>query len=170
MPENVVFEFGGKRWGMVHGSFHETSEFIFESCEWAKKAPSFTALDVDYILVGHCGLPFVHTEENKTWINSGALGMPANDGTDRVWFCTISNEDNHFDLQFHALEYEMHETASYIRENKLPGVYGATLLSGLWDSLDILTESEQRKTGIPYRLNEQKISLVKHISSNKIVS
>jgi hypothetical protein len=33
----------------------------------------------------------------KRWINPGVIGMPANDGTERVWFLTMDcNEDAKF--------------------------------------------------------------------------
>lgn len=147
LPLNLILEFGGAKWGVVHGSAEETAKFVYKSSSWNEKSPSYNSLDVDHILAGHCGIPFVDLNDNHIWLNSGALGMPANDGTQRVWFSVITHEDAQFKTDFHSLEYDFKLTRSKMREGNLPSAYIETLETGFWDSTDVLNPEEIRLTG-----------------------
>ncbi len=164
LPDHLIVDFAGLKWGVIHGTSSETAQFVFKSNPWSDKQSSFDQLNVNHILAGHCGLPFHDSQFEHSWINSGAIGMPANDGTDRVWFCTIQDVGSHLQLEYHTLDYDMHETASFIRELHLPAVYAMTLLTGFWDSTDILNEEETKLTGIPIGLDQKAI----HLSKEKI--
>lgn len=153
LPESAVVHFGGKRWGLVHGSSSETSKFVYKSTPWAEKQAEMDLLGVDHILAGHCGIPCFDSKNGRAWINSGALGMPANDGTPRVWFCTIKHVGSNFEVQFHALEYDRETTDSLIRKNNLPEVYAKTLQTGLWDSTEVLRTEEAALTGVRIALD-----------------
>lgn len=83
----------------------------------------------------------------KVWLNSGALGMPANDGTPRVWFTTIKKKENDFEIQFHALDYDYLLQQTKMVELNLPKVYANTLQTGLWDSTEVLRSEEVALTG-----------------------
>ena len=74
---------------VVHGSYFNISEFIFKSSPWAVKEPNFTETNADLVISGHCGLPFSETHDNKTWINPGVIGMPANNGNTAVWYAIL---------------------------------------------------------------------------------
>jgi predicted phosphodiesterase len=147
LPESLVVEFGGKRWGIVHGSYQETAEFIYKSSPWSQKIQSFEAMNVDHILAGHSGIPFIDQQNGKAWINSGALGMPANDGTSRVWFCTIKRQVDGFLVEFNSLNYAIEVAQKKMIDSQLPIVYSDTLQSGLWHSTEVLRPEEVYLTG-----------------------
>ena len=114
-------------------------------------------MDVDIILAGHCGLPFSQTSEGKAWLNSGALGMPANDGTDRVWYMELHVLEGQIVATHHTFEYDTHEPSARMREEKLPQEYARTLLTGIWDSNEILPEEETNQEGQKIKLDGQSI-------------
>jgi len=158
LPDFIKFNFAEKKIGVVHGTFDETAGYIFKSTSWEKKAEQLSKMNVDVILAGHCGLPFLDFRENKAWLNSGAIGMPANDGTDRVWFMTLEEKMGEIIVQHHSLEYETHETSARMREAKLPQEYARTLLTGIWDSNEILPEEETSEQGIFMQLESNFIA------------
>lgn len=148
LPHRLEFDLGGKKVHVLHGSPHFISEFVFESTPWEQKQAYFDALDVDIIVAGHTGLPFAQEQNGKVWINPGVLGMPANDGTSRVWFATLDVVDGIVQYQFHTYEYDAGEANQIMLENGLSYQYADTLLTGLWDNNDILPPYETSQQGI----------------------
>jgi predicted phosphodiesterase len=147
LPDHLRFIWTGRRVYLLHGSFFNTSEFVFRSTDWAVKQTNFDATGADLILAGHCGLPFSHEKNGRLWLNAGVVGMPANDGTPRVWCMTLEPNGAETLFQHHPFVYDNVEAARRMRENKLPREYSETLLSGLWDNCEILPEAETAQRG-----------------------
>jgi predicted phosphodiesterase len=156
LPHHIKFSFGNKKITLVHGSWFYISEFIFRSTPWNVKKQNFEAADAAIIIGGHCGIPFSDTDGKYLWLNAGVIGMPANDGTTRVWFLTMNNEEAEKSLyQFHSLEYD-HQTASQLMlVNGLPKSYAHTLGTGIWDNCEILPEWETAQQGKPILLKTE---------------
>jgi len=160
LPNNIEFEFAGKTVAVVHGSFDHISEFIFVSSPTSIKRKNFEQTGSDIIVAGHCGLPFHQVVDDKLWLNPGVIGMPANDGTPRVWYLVLQEMDGKIQYTHHCLEYDHQTTYQLMRKHHLPLEYAETLQSGLWDNMEILPVSEKRLQGIPYNFeNSEKIHL-----------
>jgi predicted phosphodiesterase len=84
LPRRVDVTLAGRRLAAIHGGTSVINRFIFASTPAAEKIAEIDALAVDGVLAGHCGMPFTQMLDGRLWHNSGALGMPANDGTARV--------------------------------------------------------------------------------------
>jgi len=67
------------------------NRFIFASTPTAIKLGEIRKTGVDGIMGGHCGLPFTQAINRQLWHNAGAIGMPSNDGTPRVWFSLLGH-------------------------------------------------------------------------------
>ena len=147
LPHHIQFSYGGRNLIIVHGSWFQTSEFIFRSTPWEIKEANFEATGSEVIIAGHCGLPFAHAKGKNTWINAGVIGMPANDGTDRVWFVTMNEEGDNLNYEFHNYRYDNQQTGKQMRENNLPLSYATTLLTGVWDNCEILPAVETAQQG-----------------------
>lgn len=147
IPLNVSFTFGNKKCVVVHGSYFNISEFIFESTPWEIKAPNFTETKADLIIAGHCGLPFVETQQNKTWLNPGVIGMPANDSNTAVWYALMEEVNGEIKITHHQLEYDFEKASRLMEEANLPNEYSLTLKTGIWDNCDILPEMETNNQG-----------------------
>jgi predicted phosphodiesterase len=148
LPDHLCFTYADRRVYMLHGSFFDTSEFVFKSTPWSVKAANFEATQADIILSGHCGLPFQDVQDGKYWLNAGVIGMPANDGTTRVWYMILEATADGFMAQHHAFTYNNALAAALMAQNGLPKAYSGTLLSGIWDNCDILPEEETAMQGI----------------------
>lgn len=149
LPEFLSFNYAGQQFSVVHGSYFHTSEFLFKSTPWVEKSRNFEAMNADIILAGHCGLPFHDKQGEKYWLNPGVIGMPANDGTTRVWYLLIKPTDDGLDMEHRFFEFDYDETFARMLEEELPLAYAKTLSSGLWDNNDILPPTETAAQGIP---------------------
>lgn len=147
LPDHVTFELGGKKALVLHGSWFNTSEFVFKSTPWAVKDANFSATESDVILAGHCGLPFFQEVDGKAWLNAGVIGMPANDGTSRVWYLILELESGKMVAKHHFFEYDCIGASEAMMEHNLPLEYSITLESGLWDNNDILPDVETAAQG-----------------------
>ncbi len=148
LPMHLRFEYGGKQVYVLHGSYFNPSEFIFRSTPWEVKSANFQATEADIILAGHCGLPFRHEHNGLHWLNAGVIGMPANDGTPRVWFMTIDMDEQGLQIEHHAYEYDHERAASLMERAQLPREYSETLRTGIWDNCEILPEEETMQQGM----------------------
>lgn len=146
LPDFIHFEYAGKQCFVLHGSYFNTSEFIFSSTDWSIKQRNFEATKSDIILSGHCGLPFHSIQNNQYWLNAGVIGMPANDGNPSVWYM-ILDDKNGFSFEHHTLEYDYEKAQRLMQQHQLPSSYAQTLTSGIWDNCDILPEEETQMQG-----------------------
>ena len=148
LPEHISFQYAGRKVVMVHGSYHDTSAFIFESTEDEIKLAEMAAAQADVVLAGHCGIPFHSLLDDKCWINAGVIGMPANDSTSRVWYLLLDDQTG-FDFSHKSYEYDHPKTAKLMEEKGLPASYARTLSTGLWDNCEILPPTETNQQGVP---------------------
>ncbi len=147
LPHHIQFIYGKDKVTIVHGSWFHTSEFIFNSTEWSVKKNNFDGSKSTIIIAGHCGLPFKNQHQQLTWLNSGVIGMPANDGNNSVWFATADIKEGKFEAEFHQLQYDYKTAKKLMIENKLPISYAETLETGIWDNCEILPVEEAKMQG-----------------------
>lgn len=154
LPENISFSYANKKVTVVHGNYLNISEFIFASNADESKQHCFQETQSDVIIAGHCGLPFHQELKDKLWLNPGVIGMPANDGTPRVWYMVLEKTNNTLEYAHRSFEYDAVTAQKLMYQNHLPEAYGDTLTSGIWDNMEILPEIEKMGQGIPIYFNE----------------
>ncbi|MEX0694353.1 MAG: metallophosphoesterase family protein [Rhodospirillales bacterium] len=149
LPGQVRFTLAGRRFAVVHGSAVSINTFVFAGSDDALKRESLDQLGVDAIIGGHSGVPFTQQLGTRLWHNAGVIGMPANDGTPRVWYSLISREGDGISIEIRPLDYDHGAAAASIRAKKLPTGYAGCLEDGLWPNMDVMPEAEQIKAGRP---------------------
>ncbi|WP_199520123.1 metallophosphoesterase family protein [Fulvimarina endophytica] len=145
---DLVFEIGGGRTlrlAAVHAAPSSINRFLFASSPEAEIAMT----NADGVVAGHCGLPFTRMAGGRLWHNAGVVGMPANDGTPRVWFSLMTPEDGGLRIEHRALAYDHEAAASAMAAARLPAGYREALSSGLWPNMDILPKREREARGQP---------------------
>ncbi|MCB0642974.1 MAG: metallophosphoesterase family protein, partial [Phaeodactylibacter sp.] len=147
LPEFIRFQYAGKSFFVLHGSYQHTSEFIFRSTDWALKARNFEATQAEVILAGHCGLPFSEEQEGRHWLNAGVIGMPANDGTPRVWYLLLEEGEAGWTYTHRELHYDYQQARQGMIDHALPPTYAETLRTGIWDNCEILPPAETALQG-----------------------
>ena len=154
LPRHLIFEIAGRQVRVVHGGADAINRFIFASQPDMDFETEFEIAKADMIIAGHSGIPFTRRVGARVWHNSGALGLPANDGTPRAWFSVLTPQKGGVRIDTHALEYD-HETArAKMTEASVCREYAQALETGIWPSLDILPEPEKRATGTPLDMSE----------------
>lgn len=147
LPRRVDFVLGGRRLSAIHGAATQINKFIFASTDPAVKRSEIAVAGGDGIIAGHCGVPFTDIVDDKLWHNSGALGLPANDGTPRIWYSVLTPAAGGIEIAHHALNYDYERAAAKMRGRGYPAGYADTLASGLWPSCDILPSTELGQRG-----------------------
>ena len=147
LPRRIDVEMSRCRLAVIHGGVDIINRFIFASSATAIKLEEIGKAGVDGIIAGHCGLPFTQTINGRLWHNPGAIGMPANDGTPRVWFSLLRADADGIVIEHRALDYDFSTAASKIRGADLPEEYAASLETGLWPSCDVLPLNEAHECG-----------------------
>lgn len=149
LPRRIDFILAGRNLAAVHGSASQIGGWIFASTPATTKRAEIEAVGADGIVAGHCGLPFTDEIEGRLWHNSGALGMPANDGTARVWYSILVPTAGGIEVIHHPLDYDHAAAAAKMRARFYPAEYADCLGTGLWPSCDILPAAERAARGRP---------------------
>jgi len=147
LPEFLTFDFYGKPTTVLHGSFHNTSEFVFASTSDEVFVRNFEDSESEIIIAGHCGLPFEKRVKNGFWVNAGVIGMPANDGTARTWCGILGLTQKEEEFTFIEVNYNHNKAADSMKKAGLPLTYASTLISGIWDNCEILPIVETAQQG-----------------------
>ena len=82
------------------------------------------------------------------------IGLPANDGTPRVWYSVLTPEADGIDVHIRALTYDHRAAAAEIRAADLPAAYADSLESGLWPTDDVMPDADRTRRGIPLRAQD----------------
>lgn len=151
LPQRLDIAISGLRLTAVHGAPGAINRFVFPSTPARVKAHDLDLVGSDGILAGHSGIPFSQVIGGRLWHNSGALGMPANDGTPRVWFSVLApgREARRLDIEHVAVDYDAAAAATAMRSANLPEEYARALTSGLWPSCESMPADEVKATGKP---------------------
>ncbi len=155
LPRHLVLTLRGNSVRVVHGGVDNISEYVFGSAPAGVFRAVLEQAGTDVVLAGHTGLPFTRFIGGRVWHNTGSLGMPANDGTPRVWYSLVRPDGDRIVFEHRALTYDYRKTAAKLREAGLPDGYARCLETGLWPSLDILPRAERAARGKPIALRPQ---------------
>jgi predicted phosphodiesterase/pyruvate-formate lyase-activating enzyme len=149
LPRRIDLVIAGARLAVVHGGVERINRFIFASTAPTTKTEELAHAAADGVIAGHCGVPFTQVLAGRLWHNAGAVGMPANDGTPRVWFSLLTPRDGGIAIEHRALDYDHAAAATKMRHAGLPEDYTVALETGLWPSCDVLPFKEIRERGVP---------------------
>lgn len=148
-PQQLTFRMGGLSARVVHGGVCAVNTFLHPASAAESFARELAACGEDVVLGGHSALPFTRRFAGRTWHNSGALGMPANDGTPRVWYSRLSPlPDGGIRFDHLPLSYDYRSARAKMRAARLPAAYAEALATGLWPSSADLPPEDRARTGV----------------------
>ncbi|MET0024860.1 MAG: metallophosphoesterase family protein [Sedimenticola sp.] len=157
LPGSIRFRFNGVRFQVAHGAPGAINRFVFPSTPRHEKQALLDD-DTDVVIAGHSGIPFGEKLANGYWLNTGVIGMPANDGTPDGWYLLLQTVEGQVRVRWQRLVYDYRGAHRQMLTAGLDNGYARALLSGLWPSMDILPNTEQGRYGIPLVLDELAIS------------
>ncbi|MDA8811218.1 MAG: metallophosphoesterase family protein [Amylibacter sp.] len=142
LPERIIFNHNGLKYGVIHGGASDISKFIWPVDSEEILNEEFDLLQsqigkLDCLVAGHTGIPMIRDFNKKKWLNSGAIGMPSNDGEIDTTFLTISKRI----IKINRLEYDINAAYQAMQATSLIQGYHNTLKTGYWPSQDTLPVS-----------------------------
>jgi predicted phosphodiesterase len=149
LPRRIDLIVGGRRLAVVHGSPDSINQFVFGSAPEIVLRDLIASTGCDGVIGGHCGIPFTRVVDGRLWHNPGVIGVPAHDGTPRVWFSVLAAMGNGVEIRHLPLEYDHVAAAASMRAAGLPSGYADALGTGLWPSVDVLPDVERAGGGRP---------------------
>ncbi|MEH6823619.1 MAG: metallophosphoesterase family protein [Motiliproteus sp.] len=147
LPQTLSFQLAGRKLLLVHGGLSSNNRFIFGSNSDAVFAQELAQTDADVVIGGHCGLPFARRLDDRYWLNSGVVGMPANDATVDGWYLLLEPVDGAIKFRWQRLSYDHDSASRQMHRAGLPEEYANALQTGLWPSMDVLPEQERSQQG-----------------------
>jgi predicted phosphodiesterase len=158
LPRCIDFSIRGHRFKVVHGSVSSISQFVFPSTSAELKKQQITDANADVIIGGHSGIPFGQKLGSKLWLNAGAIGLPANDGSSDGWYMMLDQDEGAFQASWHRLSYDV---AASQRSTRAAGMseYARALGTGLWPGMDVLPAVERAQQGKRLELAPLRIKL-----------
>lgn len=146
LPDLMRFEHAGKIYAVVHGGATVINRFLWSVSPDEVFVEEFEYLnrdfgDFDCVVSGHSGIAFEREVAGNSWINAGAIGLPANNGQQTTEFVTLV--DGH--AEFHKLAYDAEQAHANMVTAGLTQGYQKTLLNGYWPSEDVLPEELRRQ-------------------------
>lgn len=147
LPRRINLTLGGRRLTAIHGSVSQINRFVFASSAGADKLAECKQAGADGVIAGHCGLPFTQLVDGHLWHNAGVIGLPANDGTPRVWYSVLHPGDENIVIEHCPLSYDHQTAAAKMRQYGLPTAYADSLICGRWPTEDILPAKERGAGG-----------------------
>jgi diadenosine tetraphosphatase ApaH/serine/threonine PP2A family protein phosphatase len=155
LPRRIDFTFSGARFAVIHGGVQEINRFVFPATAPDDIQAELDKAGTQAVIGGHSGLPFSRVIDGRLWHNPGVIGLPANDGTPRVWYSLLRSSEAGITVETRALRYDHDSAAKAIRKADLPNDYADALESGLWPSDEIMPAEDRRRRGaalLPSRL------------------
>ncbi|MBL8567180.1 MAG: metallophosphoesterase [Hyphomicrobiaceae bacterium] len=147
LPPRITIDLGIARLLVIHGSISRINQFVFATTAVEAKRAELALTDCDGVVGGHCGLPFTEIVDGRLWHNAGVAGMPANDGTPRVWFSLLRVDSGDVIIEHRSLDYDYGAAQTAMSEAGLPAEYRSSLASGNWPNCDVLPAFETAMQG-----------------------
>lgn len=154
LPRRIDLLIGGKRLAVIHGGVEQINQFIFASTSIALKRRQIETAGADGVIGGHCGVPFTQLIAGRLWHNAGVIGMPANDGTPRLWYSLLRPTAQGLQITHRSFTCDHRQTAAKMRRARLPAGYADALSTGIWPSCDVLLAKEKQMQGRPLQSKE----------------
>jgi len=148
LPRAIRLELANRSILVVHGGVAQNNRFIFPGSDDAQVAEELEMAGTDLIIGGHSCIPSGRRIGPRSWLNVGAIGLPANDGTPDGWYLVLSPEQEGLHCDWHRLPYPAVEAGHAMYAAGLTD-YARTLVTGLWPSMDVLPAADRARQGIP---------------------
>lgn len=147
LPKSLDFNLASHQFKVVHGGVQQINRFIFPSTATEVKREELDQAGCDILIGGHSGIPWGEKIGDRLWLNSGVIGLPANDGTSDGWYLLLTPETDGIRCSWQRLSYAAVQSGHNMREAGLKSGYAETMVTGLWPSMDVLPPSEKARRG-----------------------
>lgn len=147
-PHELRFRLGALEVLAVHGSPRRMNEFLWETTTPTHFLEGMIRRAGAQVLLGtHTGIHWSRQVAADAWyVNAGALGRPANDGRQEVWYALLEERDGALHHEFVPVSYDVEALADEMRDEGLPGEFIETIRTGWWTTcLEVLPGKERAR-------------------------
>lgn len=149
LPLQTRLDVDGHRILLCHGSPRRINEFLWRS---SSPEPFLHRLldehDADVIVCTHTGLHWHRALGGKRHvINAGVIGRPANNGHTNVWYTRVTLNAGVLSVTFVPIEYDHHQLAREMRDERLPSQFIETIETGWWTTCLEALPTKERSQG-----------------------
>jgi diadenosine tetraphosphatase ApaH/serine/threonine PP2A family protein phosphatase len=145
LPGSLRRDFGSRSLLMAHGSPRKVNEFLWRSTSSVPfLARMLDDARADLLLVTHTGLPWHRAlPDGRHVVNVGVIGRPANNGRTEVVYALLT-DGGVLEVEWIWVAYDHARLAREMEEERIPGEFVETILTGWWTTcLEILPAKER---------------------------
>ncbi|MEM6588598.1 MAG: metallophosphoesterase family protein [Pseudomonadota bacterium] len=145
LPDMVTFTHETRRYAVIHGGVSDVSRFLWPTSEREEFRDEINLIrehvhDVNFVIAGHCGIAYSRLIDAMPWVNAGAIGMPAHDGTQVLRYLLL--REGRASLWEEPYDHKAAH-AAMVAAGLTQG-YHEALLTGYWPSEDVLPPDLRR--------------------------
>jgi predicted phosphodiesterase len=148
LPPSARIRVGSRTVHLCHGSPRQVNEFLWESTTPAGFVDAqCRSVAADVIACTHTGLHWARwLPDGRGIVNVGAVGRPANDGRNEVWYTLLEEQDGRLVSTFVPVPYDWRTLAAEMRAEGLPPEFVDTIETGWWTTcLEVLPARERAR-------------------------
>lgn len=121
LPKELTYDVGGFKIYMAHYPMMDDGSFRkhIKGASLMQNEEMFLGIDADIYLYGHTHEKIYNSNNDKVYINPGALGCPLDTNFAPYGILYVNDNDVHYE-QLHA-EYDVQEVIDDIKSTKFPG-------------------------------------------------
>lgn len=160
LPDHITFSMSGVNARIVHGAPRSVNRFLYGPEPDKDYAEELASVPEQLIIAGHSGFPFYRRFDDRGWLNTGAIGIPADDGTPRTWFAILEPAETGIRISLEALTYDHIPAITKLREAGLPEPYAVAMQGGPVPNRDTLPEALKARAGRKYEFEPDMINAV----------
>ena len=145
-PYSLRFRVGQERVFAFHGSPRRMNEFLWETTTPTHFLDGMARdHDAEVLLGTHTGIHWSRRlGSDRSYINVGALGRPANNGRNNVWYVMLEAGSTGLEHEFIPLAYDYDALAREMEQESLPTEFIETIRTGWWTTcLEVLPGKER---------------------------
>jgi diadenosine tetraphosphatase ApaH/serine/threonine PP2A family protein phosphatase/uncharacterized Fe-S cluster-containing radical SAM superfamily protein len=150
LPDELRLTREGCDLQLVHGSPTEINDFLWESLDDDELRARLDHADQrrpDVLLCTHTGLHWQRRVDDTLIVNVGAIGRPANDGRQAVWYALVDLDDRTATAELRAVDYDWRAQAASMRAARLPEPFVETIETGWWTTCLEIVPPRERSHG-----------------------
>jgi predicted phosphodiesterase len=134
LPNHIEITWGEKKILLCHGSPESVNEFVWQTESSDEKIKQWLeTFRVDAIGATHSGLPWIrHVPTQRFWFNVGVVGRPAHDGSQNVYYGTMTQIENTLTPKLIELNYDPGPVVAAMKAENLPIEFCESLEKGIW--------------------------------------
>ena len=149
LPHIATFTMSRAHLAVAHGGVTQTNRSIFPATPDEDLRRELQLSGTDGVIAEHSKKRHSRQVDSQLWHNAGAISMPANDRTLRLWYSVVTPGSDSIYIKIQALDFNWRGAVAKIRAAGLSLACADALEIGLWPRDKIISSDDQAQPGRP---------------------